>query len=86
MIDFIAKLRELSGGKPVGFKMCIGNLAEFLEIVGEMKEKNIYPDFITIDGAEGGTGAAPYEYMNSVGLYLFFLFSFFLFLCIFLFF
>jgi len=68
MMHFIQKLRELSGGKPVGFKMCMGSLMEYLSLVNAMIETDIYPDFITIDGAEGGTGAAPFEYMNSVGM------------------
>ena len=66
-MHFIAKLRELSGGKPVGFKLCIGKRHEFLAICKAMLETGIRPDFITIDGAEGGTGAAPLELANSVG-------------------
>lgn len=68
MMHFIAKLRELSGGKPVGFKLCIGVKKEFLGICKAMIETDIYPDFITIDGAEGGTGAAPLEFSNRLGL------------------
>jgi len=68
MMEFVAKLRELSGGKPVGIKMCVGRLAEFLSVVNAMIETGIKPDYLCIDGAEGGTGAAPYEYMNSVGM------------------
>ncbi len=67
LLEFIAKLRELSGGKPVGFKLCIGNHEEFLAICKAMIEHQIYPDFITVDGGEGGTGAAPAEMSNSVG-------------------
>ncbi len=67
MMEFIARLRELSGGKPVGFKLCIGHHHEFLAICKAMIETDIKPDFITIDGAEGGTGAAPIELTNSVG-------------------
>jgi len=67
LVGFIQHLRTLSGGKPVGFKICIGIPEEFLEIVTEMKKLNIYPDFITVDGGEGGTGAAPLEFSNSVG-------------------
>ncbi len=58
---------ELSGGKPVGFKLCLGRPKEFTATVGAMLEKNIFPDFITIDGAEGGTGAAPPEFSDHVG-------------------
>lgn len=68
LLEFICKLRELSGGKPVGFKLCIGRTEEFTAICKEMVAKNIYPDFITVDGAEGGTGAAPLEFSDSVGL------------------
>jgi glutamate synthase domain-containing protein 2 len=67
LLEFIAKLRELSGGKPVGFKLCIGRRDEFLAICKAMLETNILPDFITVDGGEGGTGAAPTEMTNSVG-------------------
>jgi glutamate synthase domain-containing protein 2 len=67
MMDFIQKLRRLSGGKPVGIKLCIGKHSEFLSICQAMIQKNIYPDFITVDGAEGGTGAAPREFTNHVG-------------------
>ena len=65
---FIQKLRELSGGKPVGFKFCIGKKQEFVDICKAMIELNIKPDFITIDGGEGGTGAAPVEFSNSLGM------------------
>jgi glutamate synthase domain-containing protein 2 len=65
---FIKKLRDLSKGKPVGFKLCIGQKNEFTEICRTMAETKIYPDFITIDGAEGGTGAAPLEFSNWVGM------------------
>jgi len=67
LLEFVQKLRELSGGKPVGFKLCIGNTVEFLSIIKAMLETGITPDFITVDGAEGGTGAAPIELTNSVG-------------------
>jgi glutamate synthase domain-containing protein 2 len=60
-------LRQLSGGKPVGFKLCIGSKVEFLAICKAMLETGITPDFITVDGSEGGTGAAPVEFSNSVG-------------------
>lgn len=67
LVEFIAKLRTLSGGKPVGFKLCLGKHREFMAICKAMIAKDIYPDFITIDGAEGGTGAAPQEFSDSVG-------------------
>lgn len=68
LIDFIKTLRENCGGKPVGFKLCIGRRDEFIDICNAMISKNILPDFITIDGGEGGTGAAPLEFSNSVGM------------------
>jgi glutamate synthase domain-containing protein 2 len=64
---FIAQLRELSGGKPVGFKLCVGKRREFLAICKAMLETGIAPDFITVDGGEGGTGAAPLEFSNVLG-------------------
>jgi len=67
LLDFLERLRDLSGGKPVGFKLCVGDPAEFLSICRAMHETGLGPDFITIDGAEGGTGAAPLEFSNSVG-------------------
>jgi glutamate synthase domain-containing protein 2 len=67
MMEFIAELRELCGGKPVGFKLCIGHRWEFLAICKAMLETGIHPDFIVIDGGEGGTGAAPVEFSNHVG-------------------
>ena len=67
LLEFVAKLRELSGGKPVGFKLCIGYQSEFLGICKAMHDTGLMPDFITVDGAEGGTGAAPLELSNSVG-------------------
>ncbi|MBC3766240.1 FMN-binding glutamate synthase family protein [Neptunicella marina] len=68
MMHFIAQLRELSGGKPVGFKLCIGRMSEFVAVCKAMVKTGIKPDFITVDGGEGGTGAAPLEYSNSVGM------------------
>ena len=68
MMQFIAKMRELSGGKPAGFKLCIGHPWEFLAICKAMLETNIYPDFIVVDGKEGGTGAAPLEFADHLGL------------------
>ncbi len=67
MMDFIARLRDLSGGKPVGFKLCIGHRWEFLAVLKAMRETGIRPDFIVIDGAEGGTGAAPAEFLDHLG-------------------
>jgi glutamate synthase domain-containing protein 2 len=67
MMAFITQLRELSGGKPVGFKICIGNPVEFMAIVKAMLATDTYPDFIVVDGAEGGTGAAPLEFSDSLG-------------------
>ncbi|TDR20544.1 FMN-binding glutamate synthase family protein [Marinicella litoralis] len=64
---FVQELRQLSAGKPVGFKMCLGKRSEFLAICKAMIETGIKPDFITLDGSEGGTGAAPIEFTNSVG-------------------
>ncbi|MDA8562141.1 FMN-binding glutamate synthase family protein, partial [Gammaproteobacteria bacterium] len=68
LMHFIQKLRDLSGSKPVGFKLCIGHKHEFMAICQAMLETKIYPDFITVDGAEGGTGAAPIEFSNRLGL------------------
>ncbi len=68
LCHFIKKLRDLSGGKPVGFKLCIGQKSQFIAICKAMLQTNIMPDFITVDGGEGGTGAAPLEFSNSVGM------------------
>lgn len=68
MMFFIKDLRELSGGKPVGFKLCVGKKEEFTDICEAMIETGIKPDFITVDGGEGGTGAAPVEFSNSIGM------------------
>ena len=68
LIRFVAELRELSGGKPVGFKLCIGKPEEFAAVVAAMLRQGITPDFITVDGAEGGTGAAPPEFSNHIGM------------------
>jgi glutamate synthase domain-containing protein 2 len=67
MLAFIARLRTLSGGKPVGFKLCIGHPWEWFAIVKAMLQSGITPDFIVVDGAEGGTGAAPLEFTDHVG-------------------
>lgn len=68
LLAFVEQLRGLSGGKPVGFKLCIGNPGEFLALCKAMLETGITPDFITVDGAEGGTGAAPVEFSNRLGM------------------
>jgi glutamate synthase domain-containing protein 2 len=68
MMGFIADLRRLSAGKPVGFKLCLGHSWEFLAICKAMLETKIYPDFIVVDGKEGGTGAAPLEFMDHLGM------------------
>lgn len=68
LMRFIAELRDLSGGKPVGFKLCIGHRREFMCMVKAMLETGIIPDFIVVDGTEGGTGAAPLEFANHVGM------------------
>lgn len=68
LIHFIAQLREFSDGKPVGFKLCVGQPWEFMGIVKAMLETNILPDYIVVDGAEGGTGAAPLEFADHLGM------------------
>lgn len=68
MLDFLAELRRLSGGKPVGFKLAIGHPWEFMSIVKAMLATGIVPDFIVVDGAEGGTGAAPVEFTDHLGV------------------
>lgn len=67
LCQWMKHLRELSGGKPVGFKLCVGKPHEFLAICKAMLETGILPDFINVDGGEGGTGAAPLEFSNSMG-------------------
>ena len=67
LLNFIQRLRDLSGGKPIGFKISIGNRSEFIAICKAMVEMKIYPDFIAVDGGEGGTGAAPLEFTNHMG-------------------
>ncbi len=67
LMDFIAELRRLSGGKPVGFKLCIGQPEQFMGMVKAMLRTGVRPDFIVIDGSEGGTGAAPAEFADHVG-------------------
>lgn len=68
LMTFIATLREHSQGKPIGFKLCVGKKSDFMGICKAMLATQIKPDFITIDGAEGGTGAAPLEFSNRFGL------------------
>lgn len=68
MMQFIKLLREKSGGKPIGFKLCIGHRREFMCLVKAMLETGIKPDYIVVDGKEGGTGAAPLEFSNHVGM------------------
>ncbi|MEK6805237.1 MAG: FMN-binding glutamate synthase family protein [Pseudomonadota bacterium] len=67
LLQFIARLRELSGGKPTGFKFCLGHPWEFFAICKAMLATGITPDYIVVDGAEGGTGAAPVEFTDHVG-------------------
>lgn len=68
LLQFVAQLRELSGGKPVGFKLALGHPWEWFAIVKAMLECDLLPDFIVVDGGEGGTGAAPLEFINRVGV------------------
>ena len=68
LLAFIARLRALSGGKPTGFKLAIGHPWEWFSIAKAMQETGVLPDFIVVDGAEGGTGASPAEFINHVGL------------------
>lgn len=67
LLEFIQQLRELSGGKPVGFKLCVGHPWEFMAIAKAMLLTNILPDFIVVDGKEGGTGSAPIEFADHIG-------------------
>ena len=67
MLAFLRQLRDLSGGKPVGFKLCVGHPWEFMAIAKAMLESGMVPDFVVVDGAEGGTGAAPMEFSDHVG-------------------
>jgi glutamate synthase domain-containing protein 2 len=68
LMSFITRLRDMSGGKPVGLKLCVGHRFEFLAMVKAMIATDVTPDFIVVDGSEGGTGAAPVELSNHVGL------------------
>jgi len=67
MMQFIGEMRRLSGGKPAGFKLCVGHEWEFLAICKAMLKTGIYPDFVVVDGKEGGTGAAPMEFIDHIG-------------------
>jgi glutamate synthase domain-containing protein 2 len=67
MILFIQKLRDLSEGKPIGIKLCVGNNEEITKMIQAFSKANNYPDFISVDGGEGGTGAAPLEFTNYIG-------------------
>lgn len=68
LVGFVAGLRERSGGKPTGFKLCVGSRRQFLAVCRAMLEENVTPDFIVVDGSEGGTGAAPLEFADHVGM------------------
>jgi glutamate synthase domain-containing protein 2 len=68
LLQFVARLRDLSGGKPTGFKLCIGHPWEWFAIAKAMVSTGITPDFVVVDGAEGGTGAAPLEFTDHVGM------------------
>jgi glutamate synthase domain-containing protein 2 len=68
LLEFVARLRQLSGGKPTGFKLAIGHPWEWFAVAKAMHETGILPDFIVVDGAEGGTGAAPAEFIDHVGV------------------
>jgi glutamate synthase domain-containing protein 2 len=67
LIRFIAEMRELAGGKPTGFKLCVGSRRQFLAVCKAMLAEGTTPDFIIVDGAEGGTGAAPLEFADHIG-------------------
>jgi glutamate synthase domain-containing protein 2 len=67
LVLFMARMRELSGGKPAGFKLCLGSRADFLGICKAMVAEGVAPDFVIVDGGEGGTGAAPMEYEDHIG-------------------
>ena len=68
LVAFVARMRGLAGGKPTGFKLCVGSRSQFLAVCKAMLEENVTPDFIVVDGAEGGTGAAPLEFADNVGM------------------
>ncbi len=68
LVEFVGRVRDLAEGKPIGLKLCVGHRYEFMAIVKAMIQMDVTPDFIVVDGAEGGTGAAPLELLNNVGL------------------
>lgn len=68
LVEFLAKLRDASGGKPIGLKFCVGLRHEFFALCKAMIKTGVHPDYIAVDGAEGGTGAAPLEFSNSIGM------------------
>jgi glutamate synthase domain-containing protein 2 len=68
LVRFVARMRELSGGKPAGFKLCVGSRQQFLAVCKAMLAEDVTPDFILVDGAEGGTGAAPLEFSDHIGM------------------
>ena len=67
LVLFVARMRELAGGKPAGFKLCLGSRIDFLAICKAMLAEGVTPDFVVVDGGEGGTGAAPLEYEDHIG-------------------
>jgi glutamate synthase domain-containing protein 2 len=67
LVRFLARMRELAGGKPTGFKLCVGSRREVLAVCKAMLEEDVTPDFVVVDGAEGGTGAAPPEFADHIG-------------------
>lgn len=67
LVGFLARMRELADGKPVGFKLCVGSRQQFLAVCKAMRAESVTPDFIIVDGAEGGTGAAPLEFADHLG-------------------
>jgi glutamate synthase domain-containing protein 2 len=68
LVAFVARMRELAGGKPAGFKLCVGSRRQFLAVCKAMLAEGVTPDFIIVDGAEGGTGAAPLEFADHIGM------------------
>ncbi|CCM65933.1 Putative glutamate synthase [Candidatus Microthrix parvicella RN1] len=68
LVEFVARLREISGNRPTGFKLCVGQRTEFLSAIRAMISADVYPDFIIVDGSEGGTGAAPLEFEDHAGV------------------
>jgi glutamate synthase domain-containing protein 2 len=67
LVELVARLRELSGGKPIGIKLCVGRRIEFFAVCKAMLEADVTVDYVQVDGGEGGTGAAPLEFSNSIG-------------------